>query len=203
MMNKLLQAPWMTTLLGCILYLGTTAALIDPADFRRALDQTGIRPNAFAQRPSWEFRNPEFEQWVAEVNREREALALRKQQLQELESRLAAEREELKTITDSVLRIQEEFDRNVVRLKDQEIENLKRQSKVLAGMSPEGAAGLIGQMPDGEAVGILFVMKTDEASAILDSMSKLGAAQAKHAASLTEQMRRALPPEPAKTRPTS
>jgi flagellar motility protein MotE (MotC chaperone) len=44
-------------------------------------------------------------------------------------------------------------------------------------------------MPDDDAVRILFSMKNDVASLILDTWSKGGAAQAKRAADLTEKLR--------------
>jgi flagellar motility protein MotE (MotC chaperone) len=54
-------------------------------------------------------------------------------------------------------------------------------------------------MPDEDAVRILFTMKTDEASLILDAMSKKGDDQAKRAAQLTQRLHQVLSPEPAAT----
>jgi flagellar motility protein MotE (MotC chaperone) len=185
----------MTALIGCVLYLGVTAALLRPARIGVVHPPAPLAAVAVVpDEPSWRFRNPDFNQWVEEVRHEKEAVAAREQQLQELEKRIAVDREELSTATQTVAQLQAEFDRNVLRLQDQEIVNLKRQAKVLAGMSPEGAAGLINQMPDDDAVRILYTMKTDEAGAILETLSKMGEGPARRAALLTERMRRALPP---------
>lgn len=202
-MIRLLQSSWFTALIGCLVYLGVTMALMAPEKFasvRAALEQA--KSSTAIDAPSWKFRNPEFDQWVEELRRQREALALREQQLQELQTRLESERQELNSATQIVCQLQTEFDRNVVRIKDQEVENLKRQAKVLASMSPEGAAGLIKEMSEDEAVRILVTMKADEASAVLEALSKTGKVEARRAAAFTERMRRALPPEsnaPAKT----
>jgi len=91
--------------------------------------------------------------------------------------------------------LQRDFDKNVIRIKDQEVENLKRQAKVMSGMSADGAANLISQMPEDDAVRILFTMKPDEASPILETLGKMGKSEARRAALVTEQLRRTLPPE--------
>jgi flagellar motility protein MotE (MotC chaperone) len=195
-MIRLLQSPWLAAFVGCLLYLSVLLGLVQPARFE-GVQAVLARSNKVAHdEPSWTFRNPEFEQSLDEIRREREALALRTQQLQELQTRLDAERQELTTVTQTVYQLQAEFDRNVVRIKDQEAENLKRQAKVLSGMSPEAAAGLINQMPEDEAVRILYTMKPEEASAVLEAMSKMGKTEGKRAATITERMRRALPPDP-------
>ena len=115
--------------------------------------------------------------------------------MQALQTRLDAERQEFSTATQTVYQLQAEFDRNVVRLKSQEITNLKQQAKVIAAMSPEGAASMIAQMADDDVVRLLAVMKPDEASLLLDALSKQGAGGAKHAALITGRLRMVLPPD--------
>ncbi len=60
-------------------------------------------------------------------------------------------------------------------------------------MSPAGAAAMLNEMTDDDVVRILFIMKTDEASALLDTMSKMGKPEAKRAAQLTGRLRQVLP----------
>ena len=160
-MIRVLQSPWLAALIGGLLYLGVTAALFRPGQFVRPPSMTAVAESLGADEPSWKFRNPEFDQWVEEVRREKEALSLREQQLRELQARLNADRQELNSATQTVYQLQADFDRNVVRIKDQEIDNLKRQAKIISGMSPEGAAGLVNEMSEDDAVRVLFVMKAD------------------------------------------
>ncbi|MFO1476581.1 MAG: hypothetical protein U1F98_08025 [Verrucomicrobiota bacterium] len=200
MIPRLLQSAWFTALTGCLLFLGVVAALIQPNRFqivRTAMVEAKVPPQEL---PSWKFRNPEFDQWVEEIRRQREALAAREQQLQELQTRLEAQRQELIAATQTVYQLQAEFDKGVVRIKEQETDNLKRQVKLVLSMSPDGAAGLLKQMNEDEAVRILFSMKADEASGILETLGKMGKPEARLAASLTERILHTLPPEPA-TRP--
>jgi flagellar motility protein MotE (MotC chaperone) len=65
-------------------------------------------------------------------------------------------------------------------------------------MSPEGAMAMLNEMSDDDVVRILFTMKPDQASLILDTLSKSGPDQAKRAAQLTERLHQVLP-EPAPT----
>lgn len=193
-MLRLLQSSWFVSLAGCLTYLGTTAALLNPSHF------AGFqRPDTEVKRsaeddPSWKFRNPEFDQWISEIKHEKENLALREQQLQELQSRLESERQELNVVTQSVVQMQAEFDRNVIRYKAQEVDNLKRQIKVLNAMPPDSAAGLLSDMSNDDVVRIMVMMKPDQASVMLDALTKKGAAQARRAAAILDRMRNVIPP---------
>jgi flagellar motility protein MotE (MotC chaperone) len=120
--------------------------------------------------------------------------------LQELQKRLDAERQEILAVTQTVHQLQIDFDKNVVRLKQQELDNLKREVKVITAMSPEGAAAMLNEMPEEKVVSVLFLLKPDSASVILDTLSRMGKTEAKRAAELTERMRTVLPPPPASTR---
>jgi flagellar motility protein MotE (MotC chaperone) len=198
-MIRILQSSWFAALTGCVLYLTVTALLFRPSQFVRPPPppETVTKNSSPAgnDQPSWKFRNPEFDQWVEEVRREKEALSLREQQLQQLEERLASDRQELNAATQTVYQLQAEFDKNVIRIKDQEADNLRRQAKIISGMSPESAASLISEMPEDDAVRILFTMKPDDASAILENLSKSGKDDARRAAQFAEKLRRALPPD--------
>lgn len=199
---RLLQSSWMVALIGGLLFLGTIVLVLDPSKFEGvqvAAKEILRSPN---NDPSWKFRNPEFEQWVEQLKQEREALALKEQQLKELQTRIDAERAEISAVTQAVTQLQIEFDKNVVRFKQQEGENLKKQTKVIAAMSPEGAAKMLGELEDDEIVRILFTMKTDEAGAIVDAMSKAGKPEAKRAAVITERIRQAMPAAPSVKRPS-
>jgi flagellar motility protein MotE (MotC chaperone) len=194
-MIRIFQSSWFVAFAGCVLYLATTVAVLNPSKF------AGVQfanPDFSAEDdPSWKFRNPEFNQWVAQIKSEKESLDTREQHLNELQTRLNAEMQEVSTVTQTVAQLQENFDQNVVRFKAQETDNVKHQAKLIAAMSPEGAVAMLTEMPDDDAVKILFTMKTDEASLILDALSKTGQPQAKRAAQLTERLHQVLQPTPA------
>lgn len=192
-MIALLQSSWFVVLVGGLLYLGTTASLLRPAQFAGWVSAQAAATLSPDDAPSWRFKNPEFDQLVQELRRERETLALREQELRELQARLDAERLELQSVTQMVARLQGEFDRNVIRFQQQEAENLKRQLRVMAGLTPEAAARMVAELPEPEVVKLLSLMKPDEAAGLLDAIIQSGNDGAKRAAALTEKMRRVLP----------
>jgi flagellar motility protein MotE (MotC chaperone) len=193
-MTRFLQSSWFVALFGCLLYLGTTIFVLNPSKF------AGVqitRPDYSAENdPSWKFRNPEFDQWVAQIKNEKESLDAREQRLNELQTRLNVELQEISTVTQAVSQLQMTFDKNVIRFKTQEVDNIRHQAKLLSDMSPAGAVAMLQQMPDDEAVRILFTMKSDAASPILDAWSKGDKTESKHAAVLTEKLRDILPAPP-------
>ena len=179
--------PVATVLVGGLSFFLTMFLVLKMANFSGAKTPNG-EPLAADDNPSWRFRNPEFEQWVTQVKDERAALASREEQLKEWEQRLQAESREISTVTQSVTKLQKDFDQKVLQFKDDEVMNIKKQIKVLSDMSPEGAAAMLDGFSDNDAVKLLFTMKPDVSAPILDAMSKLGAVQSKRAASLTQKL---------------
>jgi flagellar motility protein MotE (MotC chaperone) len=200
-MTRWLTSSWVVALMGGLLYLGTTAALMRPAQFAGAHAKLKAQPLSPGDDPSWRFHNPEFDQWVAELKSEKAKLAERQQQLDELQTRLQSEQAEFSAATQTVYQLQSQFDENVVRIKQSEMQNLQRQAKLISAMSPQGVASLVGQMSDDDIVRLLTVMKPDSASQILDALSQQGTAGAKRAALLTERLQMVLPPGPGKSTP--
>jgi flagellar motility protein MotE (MotC chaperone) len=196
-MIRVLQSGWFAALVGCVLYLAMTVFVLNPSKFAGA---QFIKPDYSADDdPSWRFRNPEFNEWLSQIQNEKSRLDLREQQLNELQTRLNTELQEMSVVTQTVSQLQSDFDKDVVRFKAQETDNVKHQAKLIAAMSPEGAVSMFAEMSDEDVVRILFVMKPDEASAILDTLSKSG--EAKRAALLTERLHQVLP-EAAPAAPT-
>jgi flagellar motility protein MotE (MotC chaperone) len=191
-MMRMLQSSWMVSLTGCIVYLATTAVVLSSAKFETAGPETETVFSA-SDDPSWKFRNPEFDQWVSDLKNEKSALEARKLELAEWETRLRAEHQELTTVTQRIAQIQADFEKNVIRLREQELKNIKRQAKALADMSPESAAAMLYQLPEDDSARILSVMKDDQVALLLETLSKQGAAQSKRAAAITERMRHLLP----------
>lgn len=201
-MLTLLQAPWMAAVLGAISYLAVMV-LAWPAPPMR-LSASAPRDADRIDGPSWYFRNTEMDQLIADLRREKEELAQRERQLKELETRLLSERFELNQVTQTVFRMQQEFDRNVVRITEEEIPNFKRQAKLYASMSPEGAALILKEMEDDQIVKIFSYMKESEVAPILENMAQGKEADTKRAVLLSDRLRLALtrpPLKPTRSRP--
>jgi len=188
-MIKLLTSPWMSVPLGAFLYLASTLLFWKtPSPPPPDRDHAKAAVNG----PSWEFTNPEADQLITELKAEKGALALRKQQLDELAARLNAERLELAAATQSVRQLQDEFDKSVVAVQDQEVPNLKKLAKVYAAMTPESAAAVMGKLDDSTLVKIMFFMKESETAGILETLAKKGPDEEKRAAAISEHLRLAI-----------
>jgi flagellar motility protein MotE (MotC chaperone) len=179
-------------LTGGLMFFLTMFATLKMVHFD-GVKRAAAEPLAADDNPSWKFRNPEFDQWVSQIKDERAALALREEQLKDWETRLTAENREISTVTQTVTKLQDEFDQRVLQFKDQEAANAKKQIKVIADMSPEGAAAMLNQLSDDDATKLLYLMRPDISGPILDAMSKLGTSQARRAALITERLKEVLP----------
>jgi flagellar motility protein MotE (MotC chaperone) len=148
--------------------------------------------------PSWSFDSPEMTQTIAELKEQQEVVKLRAQQLDELEARLRAERQEIYAVTQEVYRLKTNLDSTVTRISEEEAANLKRVVKVYTIMSPEGAAHNRREMDDEQIVRLMTVMKESECAPILEAMGQGGKENARRAAMITDRLRVTVAPAKAK-----
>ena len=182
---KILTSTWMTLPISAVIYLAATVAFWKTP----ALPHLPRAPLAGPQGTLWDFKNPESDQLVAELKEEKQNLDKRSQQLDELAARLDAEKSEISAASQSVQKLQADFDKNVLRVKDDETANLKKLAKVYADMTPDGAAQILADLDDAAIAKIMVFMKDTDTAAILESFSKKGAAESKRAAALSERLR--------------
>jgi flagellar motility protein MotE (MotC chaperone) len=186
-MTKLLTSSWMTLPVSVIVYLAATVAFWKTPVPPKHQAPAGLHGQSG---PSWEFRNPEADQLLAELKDEKSAVEKQQQQLAELRQHLDTERDEITQAAQSVNRLQKEFDQNVLRVQEDETANLKKLAKVYSAMTPEGAAGVFAGLDDVQVAKIMVFMKEPETTAgILEVMAKKGGADAKRAAALSERLR--------------
>jgi flagellar motility protein MotE (MotC chaperone) len=185
-MNKLLSNPWISAPIGAVVYLAATVLfwqkpVLPPRQaFVAAVQAIG---------PSWDFNNPEADQLIAELKVEKKTVADREQQLDDLSTRLNTERAELGQVIESVRKLQGDFDKAVLHVKDDETGNLKKLAKVYAAMSPDVASTVLEQLDNEAIVKIMIFLKDGESAAILESMAKKGDAAARRTAQISEQIR--------------
>jgi flagellar motility protein MotE (MotC chaperone) len=182
---RLLQSKWAVVLIGVASYLLTTVYLWRWPEPSAPPERTAVATEV----PSWDFKNPEMDQLIAELKAEKEAVAQRAKLLEDLAVRLQTERLELIAITQQVQRLQKEFDRSVVRVRDEEAANLKKLAKIYAAMTPEGAGTILKELTDEAIVKILLFMKDSETAPLLEYLAKPADADAKRAALISERLR--------------
>jgi flagellar motility protein MotE (MotC chaperone) len=194
---RFLQSKLFACLFGAMLFLLTTAFLttsgLGPAPTASDFGALNSEFGAMTKGPSWAFFNPEMDQIISELRAERDAVDLRNRQLDEMAARLKAERAELEQGLRRIQKLQQQVDRDIFRIREDEAGNLKKLTKMYAAMDPGDAAKILREMDDIVVVKIMNLMKDPEASAILESFSRLGAAETKRVASISESLRSAAP----------
>ncbi len=188
-MIKLLQSKWLCALLGAVIYLGSTVALWKSPKIAPRVTAAAAAKAVDAPKPSWEFHSTEADELITDLLTQKQAQTERAHKLDELEARLKAERQEIATVVESVKQQQDEFDRSVVRVHEEEIVNLKRLAKIYSGMSPEGAVSILREMKDDDVVKIFAFMKDGETAPILESLAHQGQAEAKRAAQISDRLK--------------
>ena len=191
-MKTMLQSKWMVLLMGAVLYLATTVLVWKPLPAAPPPSTDEGHAKFTPKGPSWDFSNPEIDQIVEELKKEKATLADREGKLNELATRLQAERMELNQVTQTVHRLQRDFDATVLRVQDEETANLKKLAKLYAAMEPASAALVMKELDEPAIVKILLFMKDSEAAPILESLAKKGETDARRVASISERLRLAI-----------
>lgn len=189
-MKNILQTPIFAVTAGGLCFLLVTGFLLK--DALAARSQVSHTDQPAAIKDFWDTHNPEVDQLVEDLKREKADLEKREELLRGLETRLASERAELNTITQRVHQLQVEFDQHVVRVKEEESTNLKKLARMYAAMSPEGAAVILKELEDQSIVKIFMFMKDTESAPLLEALALGGDLEAKRAAAISEQLRKTI-----------
>ena len=204
---KPIALPLIGSLIGGLLYLAVTAALIlkgykppapPPAKVAKVVEKDGVSGAPLAGKTadeingttqSWNYYNEDIEHLITYLKDTSNSFRIRQKDLDELGQRLAAERAELASVTQLVARLRDDIDKQVIRIQDDEIINVKRLAKTYAGMDPSSAAKVFAELDEKLVVKIMSQMKDDQNAAILDALAKTNAQGAKLAAALSDKLR--------------
>ena len=141
------------------------------------------------KQPSWLFQNAELDEIVKELKRQKAAVSEKEAQLAEWEARLKSERSELDQVLKNVKTLQEDFDKRILTVKEEEKTNLKRLARTYAAMEPLSAATIMRELEDAVIVKILLFMEESQSAPILETFAKQTEVEAKRAASISEALR--------------
>lgn len=196
-MIQILQSGWMTVVIATLTFLATSAALISkqrfevPVSAKSAGPAHDEMPKPIKPGPSWDYYNPEVDQLVESLKKEREVLLARERELNALAKSIENQKSELNQITQRVFQMQQEFDKNVIRVKEDEVVNLKKLAKMYSTMSPAGAANIFKEMDDEQIVKYMLYMKEAEVGPILEALAleKPQATMSRRAATITNRLR--------------
>ena len=205
---KSIAIPLVGSRIGARRYLAVTAALIlkgykppAPSPISKAArveESAGVSGAPLAEKtadelngttPSWKYYNTDVEFLIEYLKQTSNSFRTRQKDLDELGQRLVAERAELASVTQSVARLRDDIDRQVLRIQDDEAINVKRLAKTYAGMEPSSVAKVFAELDEKFVVKVMSQMKDDQNASILDALAKAGAQGAKLAAALSDKLR--------------
>lgn len=181
-MIRILQSPWVASLIGVLIYCACTVILWQPKQISARSEPEPILDGG----PSWEFQNPEVDELIIDLQRQKQALAKRSADLDALADRLEVQRQEIDQSAKRVAELQARFDSNVVQVLSSEATNLKKLAKTYAAMKPDTAASILAEMDEGMLLRLLSVMRETETAPILSAMA---AKSPQRVATLSERLR--------------
>lgn len=205
---KPLALPLIGSLIGALLYLAITALVIvkgyqppkpPPSKTGKVHEPTGIVGAPLAGKtadqlkeavePSWNYYNSDVEFLIDYLEKKSNSFKIRQKELDELGQRLTAERAELASVTQSVARLRDDIDRQIIRIQEDEAANVKRLAKTYAGMEPTSVAKVLAELDEKLVVKIMSQMKDDQNAAVLDALAKSGGEGARLAADISDKLR--------------
>lgn len=190
---KMLSNPLVLVVLGLLLGVGAglgvfwheAVALAVQVHAEKVAEAEPVRP----EKP-WDFWTLEIENLATELKEQKETLKAREQTVTAREERLAADLRELEKTRQQIDTLRKEVVGKMTEFDAEESKNLKSLAKTYSELSPKAAVGIFNQMEETTAVKILYLMKSDVVSPILQEMgTSTDVSLAKRAAQITDRLR--------------
>ncbi len=190
---KLISNPIVIVVLGLVLGVGTSSALIWTTAkplVRQIAESLASETKPARPEPPWDFWTIEVESLAKELKEQKAALKQREEGLAGRESRLKSEQQELEKTRRQIEALRSEIGSKMIEVQADEAKNLKTLAATYRNLSPKTAVAILREMDELTVVKVLSLMKTDEVSALFEEMAKSGdAALIKRAAHLSERIR--------------
>lgn len=122
----------------------------------------------------WNAQTSHIEKMVQELKDRQAELDKRAEELNQREERIGNEKQELERIQEDIRAQQQKLDDMVMRISNQEVENLRSQATVFSEMDAEEVVEIFETMENLEVAKILFFMETDIQSEIFTAMVEAG-----------------------------
>lgn len=191
---KMLGSPWVLALLGGVMSILTTVALLVPAVSGIAPPERTHEEKIELPARLWSFKTEAMDTLFKELATEREKLAVEQKNALAQQAQVAAESAELEKKRIEIKALRDEIDQRVVEIEAQEVKNLKTLAQTYSVMNPAAAVAILREMDENAAVKILATMKVDRVGPILGEMAKTGdrageETMARRAARISDKLR--------------
>jgi flagellar motility protein MotE (MotC chaperone) len=192
-------SPVVVVLIAVLGSAGSGLYVISQAGSRLAVEvQERDAAEVEAARPPepWNFWTVELENLSRELAEQREQLASRESELTRREEHLQKERAAIDATLRQVTGLKTQIDQTITGLQQQEMKNLKTLAETYALLTPAAAVAIFDQLDDSMVTKILYLMKPESSSAILQEISSGPLAtesRLKRAAALSQRLRLLVP----------
>lgn len=195
-MNKL-SNPIVIIVLGLVFGVGTTLGVLMQASAKllagaAAMAAQHVTHSGKEPERHWDFWTIEMENLANDLKEERTLLKQRSEQLDQRESRIQLEMQELEKTRKQIESMRGAIDQRLAEVTAGEATNLKKLAQTYSTLTPKAAVTIFREMDDATVVKLLALMKPDVVGAIFEEISKQSAADpalAKRAAQLSERLR--------------
>lgn len=191
---KLLTSPWGIALLGGLLNLFLTTAMILP-ELGRLAKPGLVFPEKTALAPRlWSFKTDAVNDLITELQTEREKLGADQKSVAMQQAQLVSQRAEIQKVQQEIKTMRDGIEQRVVELQETELKNLKTLAQTYAAMNPPAAVAIFREMDENMVVKIFSFMKADRVGPILGEMAKTPdhageEPMARRAARITDKLR--------------
>ncbi|MBT3596527.1 MAG: hypothetical protein HN505_11185 [Verrucomicrobia bacterium] len=162
-MKKLLSSKATMVILGGLLYIGVTMFYIYNSieEFTPVQkgDATEVEITPVLEGPSWDYKNPELDALVRELESRKEKIEKKEEELRLWELQINKDLGNLTSITNRLKNLQIEFERSASTLTENEEANIKRLLDLFKTLEPEQIGTILEPMADEKIAKIFRLLK--------------------------------------------
>ena len=171
-MKDLLSSKVTMVILGGLLYIGVTMFCIyySIENFTPVQkgDATEVEITPVLEGPSWDYKNPELDALVRDLESRKEKIEKKEEELRLWELQINKDLGNLTSITNRLKNLQIEFERSASTLTENEEENIKRLLDLFKTLEPEQIGTILEPMADEKIAKIFRLLKPADVGPVVE-----------------------------------
>ena len=171
-MKDLLSSKVTMVILGGLLYIGVTMFCIYNSieEFTPVQkgDATEAEITPVLEGPSWDYKNPELDALVRELESRKVKIEKKEEELRLWELQIKKDLRNLTSITNRLKNLQIEFERSASTLTENEEENIKRLLDLFKTLEPEQIGTILEPMADEKIAKIFRLLKPADVGPVVE-----------------------------------
>lgn len=171
-MKDLLSSKVTMVILGGLLYIGVTMFCIyySIENFTPVQkgDATEVEITPVLEGPSWDYKNPELDALVRDLESRKEKIEKKEEELRLWELQINKDLGNLTSITNRLKNLQIDFERSASTLTENEEENIKRLLDLFKTLEPEQIGTILEPMADEKIAKIFRLLKPADVGPVVE-----------------------------------